>query len=474
MEFYRILPELFLLCATSLLLITHVSSTSRSSMWTYVLSQTILVITLVLSVFQFNTDTFYGFNGNFVRDHLTTLLEIIMTGSAFIVFVFSRTYIQDRGNLDRGEFYILALFSLLGMMVLVSANSLLVLYLGLELMSLPLYAMVALWRENKHATEAAIKYFIMGALASGLLLYGMSMIFGVTGHLHLSSITQSLTNTQTTLYPVLVFGLVLMMVGIAFKLGLAPFHAWAPDVYHGAPTVVTQWIAAAPKCAGFALLFRLLIITLSGLNMQWQPILILIAVLSMAVGNIVAIAQTNIKRLFAYSGIAHMGYMLLGFIAATPDGYSAALFYMVTYVISALAGFSMLVILSASGFECEKLSDLQGLNSRSPWLAFMMLLIVFSMAGIPPLVGFFAKLSLLEALIDVNHIGLAVTAIVFAIIGLYYYLRVVRTMYFEKPHTHEPINWYRDQRVVASVNSIALLFFGLFPGALLALCHSVF
>jgi len=334
--------------------------------------------------------------------------------------------------------------------------------------------MVAMKREDRNASEAAIKYFVMGALASGMLLYGVSLIYGVTGALDLHVIAQSILISANQSYTVLVLGLIFIVIGSLFKLGGAPFHMWVPDVYQGAPTSVTIFVSAAPKLAAFAMTLRLLAEMLPALYTQWQPLLIVVAILSMGIGNLLAIAQSSIKRMLAYSGISHIGYMTLGILTGTLAGYSAALFYIVAYVFMTLAGFSMLVLLSRQGFECENLEDLRGLNNRSPWLAFMMLLVMFSMAGLPPLVGFFAKLAVFEAVIAVHLVWLAVLAIVFAIIGLYYYLRVVKIMYFDAPTSHELISWQLDMRLVISFNSLALLLFGIFPSALLTLCHNVF
>lgn len=474
MEFYRLLPELFILGAACFILLVDVYVPQKRSLITYTLAQLALIVAAVLSFMQFNSVTFVGFHGNFIRDQLTTVLEIMVYLATFVTFLFSRTYIESRGNMARGEYYILGLFSMLGMMVLISAGSLLTLYLGLELMSLPLYAMIAMKRDDGLAGEAAIKYFVMGALASGMLLYGMSLIFGVTGLLNLQQIAQEILASSGAHSTTLVLGVVFIVIGVMFKLGGAPFHMWVPDVYQGSPMSVTLFVGSAPKLAAFAMTIRLLTQALPALHVQWQPLLIFVAILSMGLGNFLAIAQTNLKRLLAYSGIAHIGYMSLGLITATSTGYSASLFYMIAYVLMSLASFSMLVLLSRQGFECENISDLQGLNSRSPWLALMMLLVMFSMAGIPPLVGFFAKLSVLEALIDVHMVWLAVVAIIFAIIGLYYYLRVVKVMYFDQAETDEPISWQKDTRVIVSVNSLALLFIGLFPSALFMLCHGVF
>jgi len=485
MEFYRLLPEIFILCATCIILLVDLYTKQDRLRLTYYLAQLSVIVALVLSCLQLNISHFVGFHGNFIRDQLTTLLEIGIYASTFVVFLFSRDYILDRGNMARGEYYVLGLLSMLGMMVLVSSHSLLALYLGLELLSLPLYAMVAMHRDDKRATEGAMKYFVMGALASGMLLYGMSLVYGMTGSIDISTIAKHIVAAHEQHSTGLILGVVFLVIGIAFKLGAAPFHMWVPDVYEGAPTSVTLFVGTAPKLAAFGMAIRLLVEMLPALHAQWEPLLILLAILSMAIGNFLAIAQTSLKRMLAYSGIAHVGYMSLGLIAgarATSLGLTDvsmtsdanALFYMIIYVIMSLASFSILIILSRQGFECEKISDLQGLNSRSPWLALMMLLVMFSMAGIPPLVGFFAKLGVLVSLIDVHLVWLAVVAIIFAIIGLYYYLRVVKVMYFDRPVESQSIAWSPSMLSVFTINSMALLFLGIFPGALFAICRQVF
>jgi NADH-quinone oxidoreductase subunit N len=475
MEYYRLLPEIFMLFAGCAILLVDLYVPQKRQLLTYTLTQIALVVTFFMSLAQFNHIAAFGFHGNFIRDNFGTLLEMVIVVIAFVTFLFSRSYIESRGNMNRGEYYVLGLFSVLGMMVLVTAYSMLTIYLGLELMSLPLYAMIAMHREDTTASEAAVKYFVMGAIASGMLLFGMSLIFGATGHLTISAISQAISNMNGSLHnTTLILGLIFIVIGLAFKLGGVPFHMWVPDVYQGAPMSVTLFVSTAPKVAAFGMTIRLLIDMLPTLHTQWQPLLILVAILSMGIGNLLAIAQENVKRMLAYSGIAHIGYLSLGLIAVTQAGYQDALFYMVVYAFMSLAAFSMLIVLSRQGFDCEKISDLKGLNQRSPWLAFMMLLVMFSMAGIPPLIGFFAKLSVLEALIGAHLVWLAVVAIVCAIIGLYYYLRVVKVMYFDEAETNEDIRWQGDERVIVSVNCLALLFFGLFPGAIFMLCHLAF
>ena len=364
----------------------------------------------------------------------------------------------------------LGLTAMLGMMIMVSAWSFLNLYLGLELLSLSLYAMVAFNRDSEKASEAAMKYFVLGAIASGMLLYGMSILYGLTGTLTISDIHTQLGNVPEDYRIAVVFGLVFMLVGIMFKLGAVPFHMWLPDVYHGAPTSVTLFIGAAPKLAAFAMMMRLLVSGLGPLHEHWQGMLIILAVLSLGIGNIVAIAQTNIKRMLAYSTISHVGFIMLGVLAGTQAGYAASMFYTIVYAFMSMGAFGIIVIMSRKGFEAESLEDFKGLNDRSPWLAFMMMLILFSMAGVPPTVGFYAKLVVLQAIINVDIIWLAVYAVILSVIGAYYYLRVVKLMYFDKPETDIAIKPTLDVSTLVSANGLLMLALGVFPSALMAIC----
>jgi NADH-quinone oxidoreductase subunit N len=396
--------------------------------------------------------------------------------------VYSRQYLLDRGLL-RGEFVTLLLFSLLGMMVMISASSFLTVYLGLELMSLCLYAMVALNRDSPLSTEAAMKYFVLGALSSGLLLYGMSMVYGATGTLDIAEVarvTAQLAGAKTD-RSFLVFGLVFLVAGLAFKIGAAPFHMWIPDVYHGAPTPVTLVIGSAPKVAAFAMAVRVLINGLPDLAQDWQEMLAVLALLSMAIGNITAIAQSNLKRMLAYSTIAHMGFMLLGLLSgvvggnrlSADDAYSAALFYVITYVIMSVGAFGMLLYLSRAGFDCENLDDLKGLNRTRPWYAFVMLILMFSLAGIPPTAGFYAKLAVLSAAVTAGYLWLAVAAVILSLVGAFYYLRVVKLMYFDEPPEGAVAASGQPElhlRLLLSANGLVLLLFGIAPGGLMRLC----
>jgi len=367
---------------------------------------------------------------------------------------------------------VLGLFALLGIMVLISANSLLTLYLGVELLALSLYAMVAFNRESGVSAEAAIKYFVLGSIASGALLYGMSMIYGVTGSLQLGQVQDAVTSFGPDRIGLL-FGLAFVVVGIAFKFGAVPFHMWVPDVYHGAPTAVTLFLSAAPKLASFALAFRLLAEGLPGLRDGWQDMLIFVAVLSMVIGNVVAIAQTNLKRMLAYSTISHVGFILMGILTGTSEGYQAALYYTITYVIMAIGGFGMIILLSRGGFEADRLEDFKGLNARSPWFAAVMLMLMFSMAGVPPFVGFWAKLAAIQAALHVDLLWLAIVAVLFSVIGAYYYLRVVKLMYFDEPAERRALQGSGALKFVLSANGLAVLLLGMYPGLLLALCAHV-
>ncbi len=418
----------------------------------------------------------YAFTNMFVADPMANLLKIGAYVAVAATFIYSRRYLVER-DLLTGEFVILSLFALLGIMVMISSNHFVLLYLGLELLSLSLYALVALNRDSAVSTEAAIKYFVLGALASGLLLYGLSMVYGATGDLDISVVAKSIASGQAKKQMVL-FGLVFIVAGLAFKLGVVPFHMWIPDVYHGAPTAMTLMIGAAPKLAGFAIAIRLLVNGLIGVAADWQGMLVIMAVLSMGLGNLAAIAQTNLKRMLAYSTISHMGFMLLGLLSGVVDGnrlnavdaYGSAMFYAITYVITTLASFGMILLMARKGFEAENLDDFRGLNTRNPWFAWMMLIIMFSLVGVPPTVGFYAKFAVLQAAVAANMIWLAVVAVLFSLIGAFYYLRMVKIMFMEEPTDTTPITSDSGAHALLSINGLALLFLGLAPGGLMALC----
>jgi NADH-quinone oxidoreductase subunit N len=476
------LPEMVLLVGACAVLIVDVYSRDERRTATYVAAQGVLAACLLSTVFVLWVSRgagYYLFNGLFVSDLMSHVLKLGAYAAVSTALVYSRQYLLDRG-LMRGEFVTLLLFALLGMMVMISANSFLSVYLGLELMSLCLYALVALDRDSPLATEAAMKYFVLGALASGLLLYGMSMIYGATGTLTLNEVAARLAplagNVSDQRF--LAFGLVFVVAGIAFKIGVVPFHMWLPDVYHGAPTPVTLVIASGPKLAAFAMAMRLLVNGMLPLAQDWQQMLVLLALLSMAVGNITAIAQSNIKRMLAYSTIAHMGFMLLGLLSGVVAGntlnayeaYSSALFYVVVYVVMSVGAFGMVLFLSRAGFDCESLDDFRGLNRRSPWYAFLTMVLMFSLAGVPPTAGFYAKLAVLQAAVAAGQIWLAVAAVVFSLIGAFYYLRIVKLMYFDEPKDTAALGGSRNFRILLSMNGLALLIFGILPQPLMSLC----
>ncbi len=410
-------------------------------------------------------------DGAFVSDRMSDILKMFLYLVVGAVFVYSRGYNYPR-QLLTGEFYTLCLFGMLGMMVMISAGSLLSLYLGLELLALSSYALVALDRDNKLASESAMKYFVLGAIASGMLLYGMSMLYGATGSLEFSAIANAITEVEKDSL-LLIFGLVFIVVGLAFKFGAVPFHMWLPDVYQGSPTAITMFIGTAPKLAAFAMAVRLLNDGLGGLLAQWQGMLIALAIASLAIGNIVAIAQTNLKRMLGYSTISHVGFILLGILAG-PDGLQASMFYAITYALMTAGAFGMIIALSRMGFEADNLEDFKGLNQRSPWLAFMMLLFMASLAGFPPLVGFFAKWYVLKAAVDAGLLWLAVTAVVFAVIGAFYYLRLIKLMYMDDSDSQIELQPAIDLKILISANGVLMLLLGIFPGPLIALCAGAF
>ncbi len=408
------------------------------------------------------------FNGSFIADGLARVLKLFTLLIVAIVFVYSHNYLRDRGLL-KGEYYLLGLFATLGMLVMISAHSLLTMYLGLELMSLALYAMTAFDRESPVAAESAMKYFVLGAIASGILLFGMSLLYGASGSLQLDRIAAALSGGEGAT-PAVLLATAFIVVGVAFKFGAVPFHNWVPDIYDGAPTSVTLFIGSAPKLAAFAMLTRLLQTALGPVADSWGLMLMTLGVLSLILGNVIAIAQTNIKRMLAYSTIGHVGFVLLGFAVGTPAGQQAALFYTVVYTVMAAAAFGIVILLSRKGFEADQIADFKGLNQRSPWFAAMMLLVMVSMIGIPPFVGFFAKLNVLAALVNADLAWVAVLAVLFSVVGAFYYLRVIRYMYFETSDEATPLEAGLNMRVLLSINALAMLGLGVFANPLLALC----
>jgi NADH-quinone oxidoreductase subunit N len=470
-EFTPLLTELFVLAMACIILVLDAFLPDERRVVSYTLSQLTLLGAALISWSMLDEAAVVVLNGTFVSDPMAALLKTSIFLITFGAFLYSRSYLVAR-DIFKGEYYVLGLFAVLGMQVLVSAHSLLTIYLGLELLSLSLYALVAFNRDSAEASESAMKYFVLGALASGMLLYGISMLYGATGSLDIGEVSAALAAPGEPGI-ILVFALCFIVVGLAFKFGAVPFHMWVPDVYHGAPTPVTLFIGSAPKIAAFAMAMRLLEETLGGLVADWQQMLTILAVLSMAVGNIIAIAQSNIKRMLAYSTISHVGFLILGLLAATAEGYSAAMFYAITYALMAIGGFGMVILLSRSGFEADRLDDFKGLNDRSPWFAFMMLILMFSMAGVPPTVGFYAKLTVLQAVIHVDMVWLALVAVFFSIIGAFYYLRIVKLMYFDASETEEPLALSADMQIAISLNGLAVLALGLFPGGLLTVCAAV-
>ena len=484
-DLYAVLPELVLLLATCVLLVASVYvretvksvpgveqdifHTPRGVGFVYFFSLILLAYLFLAFIGRLIDVSLVAMNGLFQSDSLSNLLKACSCGAVFVSLIYSKQYLSDRA-LFRPDFIVLVLLALLGQFVLISGANLLTLYLGLELMALPMYALVAMRHSSEKSVEAGIKYFILGALASGFLLYGMSMLYGVTGSLDLIEIFKTVADPRVN-HLVMAFGLVFIVAGLAFKLGVVPFHMWVPDVYQGAPTAVTLMIAAAPKLAAFALLFRLLVNTLLPLMGDWQPMLVLLAILSLVVGNVTAIAQTNVKRMLAYSAIAQMGFVLLGMLSVFDDhAFSASMFYAITYVLTTLGTFGLLMVLSRKGYDCETLEGLKGLNKKHPWFAFIGLVMMFSLAGIPPTVGFAAKLGVLEALVDAEHTFLAIIAVIASLIGAFYYLRVVKVMYFDEPAHEHSVSGSGFAKGLLSLNTILVLVVGIVPASLMSIC----
>ncbi len=475
-------PEIALAAAAGAVMVADLFVSDARRNATYALTLAALVLVAgVCAFFLANDIVQYAFHGMYVTDPMANVLKLFAVLCTALTLVYAQGYARDRG-IWKGEIFSLALFVLLGIFVMISANNLLVIYLGLELQALALYALVALRRDDARATEAAMKYFVLGALASGFLLYGMSMLYGAAGTLDLNDLARRIAGGQVASRPALVLGTVFIVAGLGFKFGAVPFHMWVPDVYHGAPTPVTVLIGSAPKIAAFAISFRLLVEGLLPLAVDWQKMLVVLAVGSLAIGNVTAIAQSNLKRMLAYSTIGQMGFVLLAMLSgvvggdtmATANAYSAAMFYVITYAITTLGTFGIIMLLARQGFEAEEIADLRGLNRRSPWYAFVMLLLMFSLAGVPPTVGFYAKLVVLQALlgsgITTGMVWLAVIAVLFSLVGAFYYLRVVKVMYFDEPADMSPIVAAQDMRVALSANGAFVLVLGAIPQYLLALC----
>jgi NADH-quinone oxidoreductase subunit N len=478
-----IYPEIVLLVMGCVIALVDLGVKSARRTGTYVLTLlTLAVVAVLQGMYASSGNTFYGWGNMVVSDSMGNWLKCFATIAVMVTLVYGRPYASERGMLRGGEMFTLSIFALLGMFVMISGNNFLIIYLGLELLTLSSYAMVALRRDHTASIEAAMKYFVLGAMASGFLLYGMSMMYGATGSLDIGQVFKAINAGQIR-HQVLVFGLVFIVAGLAFKLGVVPFHMWVPDVYQGAPTSVALLIGSAPKLAAFAIIIRLLVDGLLPLAIDWQQMLAVLAIGSLLLGNLAGVMQTNVKRMLAYSTISQMGFVLLGLMsgvingnvdaAAVENAYSSAMFYIVTYVLTTLAAFGVILLLAREGFESEEISDLAGLNQRSPLYAGVMAICLFSMAGIPPLVGFYAKLSVLQALVASGsglHIALAVFAVIMSLIGAFYYLRVVKVMYFDKPLTATSVSASLEVRAVLTINGALVLLLGILPGGLMALC----
>ncbi|MDD2844060.1 MAG: NADH-quinone oxidoreductase subunit NuoN [Rhodoferax sp.] len=475
-------PEIILLIMACVIALFDLSVKSRTRTATYVVTMlTLAVVAAMLANAATTGQTLYGFGNMVVSDVMSNWLKCFATIAVMVTLVYGRHYAAERDMLRGGELFVLSLFSLLGMFVMISGNNFLVIYMGVELLTLSSYALVALRRDYVLSVEAGMKYFVLGALASGFLLYGMSMLYGATGTLNLQEALNAIHAGQIK-HQVLVFGLVFIVAGLAFKLGVVPFHMWIPDVYQGAPTAITLMIGGAPKLAAFAVLIRLLVEGMLPLAFDWQQMLMLLAIASLAVGNLAAIAQTNIKRMLAFSTISHMGFVLIGMMSgivmghpeAAGNAYGSSMFYVVSYVLTTLASFGVILLLTRNGFESEEISDLAGLNQRSPLYAGIMALCLFSLAGIPPMIGFYAKLAVLQALLASGgtlQLVLAVFAVMMSLVGAFYYLRVVKVMYFDAPSgTSGDITAPFEVRAVLSINGLLLLVLGIVPGGLMALC----
>ena len=469
------LPEIFLLSAIVVVLLLDLFLTKGFKQVTYYLTQISLFITGLLAFNLIGHPETVIFSNSFVLDDMASVFKVFMMGSAMVAMVYSRHYLTQH-DLFRGEYFVLVLLSILGMMVMVSGYSLLTLYLGLEILSLSLYTLIAIARKRSGAIEAALKYFVLGAIASGLLLYGMSMIYGISGSLNISEISAFASDANLASRETLIinFGLVFLVIGIAFKLGAVPFHMWVPDVYQGSPTSVTMFISTVPKIAAVAMLVRLLVDGLGSMHAYWSDLFMILALLSIALGSVVALMQTNIKRMLAYSTISHVGFVMLGFVTGVISGYGAATFYILVYVLMSLAAFGVIILLNKKGFEAEEISDYKGLSKSSPWFALMMLVVMLSMAGVPPFIGFYSKFFILQQVISAGFVTVAIIAVVFAVISAYYYLQIIKSMYFNDAEQELTITAPMDIKLVLSINAILILVVGLFPDFWMKLALSLF
>jgi NADH-quinone oxidoreductase subunit N len=467
------LPEMVILATAGLALLADLFFRHRCKSIAFIIACVGLITAGCISFLYIGMYKVTTFNGLFISDDAANLMKLFIYLTVFLSFIYSRNYIDER-QMPSGDYYVLGLFSTLGMMILVSAHSLLTVFLGLELMSLPLYAMTAIRRTDSDASEAAMKYFVMGSIASAMLLYGISLIYGATGKLDLLDVAHAIGTNWPHQSALLAFALVFILAGVCFKLAAVPFHMWAPDVYQGAPASVTLFISAAPKIAAMGMALRFLTISFVDISAQWQQILLVVTLLSTGLGNLFAVVQTSIKRLLSYSAISHIGYALFGVLAASAAGYSAALYYILVYAITSAAAFGLIVLMSSHGMEIDSIEDFKGLNKRSPWLAFMMMIIMFSMAGVPPTVGFFTKLLVLKALVDVHMTWVAILGLIFTVVGAYYYLRIIKLMYFDKPIKSEPVIISKANTFILSLNCLSLIYLGIFPGALIVSCINAF
>jgi NADH-quinone oxidoreductase subunit N len=470
-ELFLVLPEIFLVIMANVILLIDVYLKQSQRAITHFLSLASLVVTVFLILYVAQDSSTLLFGGSYITDSLTALLKVFVVILIFSVFVYSRTYLDDR-DMFKGEFYVLGIFGVLGMFVMISGYSLLTIYLGLELLSLSLYAMVAMNKKSPEASEAAIKYFVLGAVASGMLLYGMSIIYGVTGSLTITEIGVSFAHSNDHGLAGTI-GMVFVLVGLAFKFGAVPFHMWVPDVYEGSPTPVTSYISSAPKLAAFAMLLRLLVDGLGSTQENWIEILSALVVLSILFGNVIAIGQINFKRMLAYSTISHVGFILMGFLNPTSAGHSAALFYTITYALTAIGVFGVIMVLSRKGFESDKLEDLKGLSDKSPWLAFVLLILLLSMAGMPPTVGFYAKLAVVSSAVDAGYLGLSIFAVILSVVGAFYYLRAIKYIYFDKAENMEQVTKVEttpSTAILLGTNAFVVLMLGIYPALLMVLC----
>jgi len=471
LNFAAAAAEIYMIAAICVILLVDVFLSERNRWVTYALSLLALAGAAFVTVTNGVDTRVTAFDGAFIADPMSDVLKLFAYGTVAVAFMYSREYLQRR-SLFKGEYFILGLTNLLGIMVLCCAGSLVTVYLGVELLSLSLYAMVAFDRDSGVAAESAMKYFVLGAIDSGLLLYGFSIIYGLTGTLQLDELAVAVREVGPDKLG-LVFGLAFIIAGVAFKFGAVPFHMWVPDVYHGAPTPVTLFVGSAPKIGSFILAIRVLAEGLDSMVASWQGMLIALSVLSMIIGNVVAIAQTNLKRMLAYSTISHVGFILLGILAGTSEGYRAAMFYTLVYIIMAVGSFGMILLLSREGFEGDELEDFKGLNRRSPWFAAVMMMLMFSFAGVPPFVGFWAKILVLGAVVDVGLTWLAAVAVLLSVVGAFYYLRVIKLMYFDEPVGTVAVEGGGTLRTLLTANGLAVLALGIFPGALMELCARV-